>query len=173
MTRNSLAARAAALAGLLLLAGCSKEIDFSIPTTFTANATGGTPYTYLQQVDLSTQAADAWGHRDKVKDLSLVELEGVVQTVTAATTGSGTIAIRPDTATTSASDVTLGTYTNQSIAVGRSLTITLTSGAIDIINDALQGSGRFKVVLSGTTAATTTFTTQVTLHFKMNYKIIG
>jgi hypothetical protein len=173
MIRSSPAARAAAFAGLLLLAGCSKEIDFSVPTTFTANSTAGTPYTYLQQVDLSTQAADAWSHRDKVKDLSLVELEGVVQAVTAATTGSGTIAVRPDTATSAASDVTLGTYTNQPIAVGQSLTITLSGAALDIINNALQGNGRFKVVLSGTTAATTTFTTQVTLHFKMNYKIIG
>jgi hypothetical protein len=173
MFRSSFAARAAALSGLLLLAGCSQEIDFSIPTTFTANSTGGTPYSYLQQVDLSTQAADAWSHRDKVKDLSLAELEAVVQTTTAVTTGSGTIAIRPDTATSAATDVTLGTYTNQPIAVGQSLTINLSAAALDIINNALQGNGRFKVVLSGTTAASTTFTTQVTLHFKMNYKIIG
>jgi len=175
MFRNSLAVRTAMMSALLLLAGCSKEIDFSVPATLTVNSTGGTPYSVVQQVALADDAPDAWSHKDKVKDLSLVEVEGtIVAIISSATgnTGGGTVAIRPDTATTPATDVVLGTYTNQPIVLGQSLTITLTSGALDIINNALQGNGRFKVVATGSTAQNANFQVGFTLHMKLNYKII-
>jgi hypothetical protein len=139
------------------------------------NSTGGTPYSVVQQVDLAVDAPDAWSHKDKVKDLSLVDVDGTIVAVLASVTGNtggGTVAIRPDTATTSASDVVLGTYTNEPITLGRTLTITLTPAAIDIINTALQGNGRFKVVASGSTAQNANFQAEFTLHLKLNYKII-
>jgi len=49
---------------------------------------------------------------------------------------------------------------------------TLTAGALDIINNALQGNGRFKVVASGTTPQDANFQVEFTLHMKLNYKII-
>ena len=163
------------MSALLLVAGCSKEIDFSIPATFPVDSTGGTAYSTVHQIDLAVDAPDAWSHKDKVKDLSLVDVEGTIVAIIASVegnTGGGTVAIRPDTATTSATDVVLGTYTNQAIVLNRSLTITLTAGALDIINNALQGNGRFKVVASGTTAQNANFQVEFTLHMKLNYKII-
>ena len=160
------------MSALLLVAGCSKEIDFSIPATLNVNSTGGTPYSVVHQIDLAVDAPDAWSHKDKVKDLSLVDVEGTIVAIIASVegnTGGGTVAIRPDTATT---DVVLGTYTNQAIVLNRSLTITLTAGALDIINNALQGNGRFKVVASGTTVQNANFQVEFTLHMKLNYKII-
>ena len=176
MFRNSLAVRTAMMSALLLLAGCSKEIDFSVPATLTVNSTGGTPYSVVQQVALADDAPDAWSHKDKVKDLSLVEVEGtIVAIISSATgnTGGGTVWLRTDAPTTPATpDVALGTYTNQPIVLGQSLTITLTSGALDIINNALQGNGRFKVVATGSTAQNANFQVGFTLHMKLNYKII-
>jgi len=174
MNRNSLVARTALLSGLVVLAGCSKEIDFSLPATFNVNS-AGTPatYNYVQQIDLAAQAPDAWSHKDKVKDLSLVDVEGTVLSMfTPATTGSGTVALRPDGVTNNLSDVTLGTYTNKPISNGASIVITLVPAALTIVNDALQGNGKFQVVASGSTAAAANFTVQVTLHMKLNYKII-
>jgi len=142
------------MSALLLVAGCSA----------------------VQQIDLAVDAPDAWSHKDKVKDLSLVDVEGtIVQIFASATgnTGGGTVAIRPDVPTTPATpDVVLGTYTNQPIVLGQSLTITLNAGALDIINNALQGNGRFKVVASGTTVQNANFQVEFTLHMKLNYKII-
>jgi len=174
MNRNSLVARTALLSGLVVLAGCSKEIDFSLPATFNVNS-AGTPatYNYVQQIDLAAQAPDAWSHKDKVKDLSLVDVEGTVSYMaSASTTGSGTLWLRPDTATNSSQDVQVATYTNQPIAMGQSVIVTLVPAALTIVNNALQGDGKFKVVASGTTAAAANFTVQVTLHMKLNYKII-
>ncbi len=173
MLRSSLVSRVATLSGLLLLAGCSKEIDFSIPASFPVNSSAGVQYSTVQQVDLAVDAPDAWSHKDKVKDLTLVDIEGtVVSIVTSPTTGSGTVALRLDTATSSSGDVTIGTYTNQAISLGSSVTVTLAPGALDIINDALQGNGRFKVVASGTTLDDASFEVEFTLHLKLNYKII-
>ena len=62
MFRKSLAVRTATMSALLLVAGCSKEIDFSVPATVNVNSTGGTPYSVVQQVDLAQDAPDAWSH---------------------------------------------------------------------------------------------------------------
>ncbi len=177
MTRSSLVSRVAALSGLLLLAGCSKDIDFSVPATFTVNSTAGVPYSTVRLVDLSVEAPDAWSHRDKVKGLTLVDLTGTVVAMyqpPGGTTGSGTVALRPATKsdTDASADVVLGTYTNQTIANGSTLTVTLVPAALDILDSALQGNGQFKVVATGTTTASANFMVECTLDLKMNYKII-
>jgi hypothetical protein len=162
------------LSGLVVLAGCSKEIDFTVPATFNVT-TAGTPatYNYVQQIDLATQAPDAWSHKDKVKDLSLVDITGTVLSMGSAnTTGSGTVWLRPDTATGSSTDVSIGTYTNQTIATGQTVIVTLAPGALTIVNDALQGNGKFQVVASGSTAAAANFTVEFILHMKLNFNII-
>ena len=171
MNRNSLVARAAVLSGLVVLAGCSKEIDFTLPAEFAVSSTGGVVYNYVQQIDLSVDAPGAWSHKDKVKDLSLVDVTGSVVTLyspTGGTTSSGTVWLRPDTAT----DVSIGTYSNQAIATGQTVIVTLVPAAMTIVNDALAGNGRFKVVATGTTAVSANFLAEFILHMKMNYKII-
>jgi hypothetical protein len=139
------------------------------------DSTGGVLYTSVQQIDLAVDAPDAWSHKDKVKDLSLVDVTGAVITLyspTGGTTGSGTVWLRPDTATSSSADVSIGTYTNQTIATGQTVIVTLAPGALTIVNDALAGNGRFKVVATGITVATASFLVEFTLHMKLNYKII-
>jgi hypothetical protein len=175
MNRNSLVARAAVLSSLVVLAGCSKEIDFSLPAEFTVNSTGGVLYSVVQQIDLAVDAPDAWSHKDKVKDLSLVDITGTVlalYTPTGGTTGTGTVWLRPDTATDSSTDVSIGTYTNKTIATGQAVIVTLAPAALTIVNDALAGNGRFKVVATGTTVASANFLVEFILHMKLNYKII-
>jgi hypothetical protein len=50
--------------------------------------------------------------------------------------------------------------------------VTLAPAALTIVNDALAGNGRFKVVATGTTVASANFLVEFILHMKLNYKII-
>jgi len=177
MSRIVTLPRGAAIAALALLAGCEGNIDFSVTKRFTADS-AGSPATYstVQSVDLATEATDAWDKRDKVKGITLASIEGTIISVnsgTLGTTGGGSLYLRPDGATGTSSDVLIGTWSNQPITPTTTLTVTLNPASMQIINDALGGSGKFSVVMSGSTAAAVNFTADITLNLKLEYKIIG
>lgn len=163
--------RAAALGGLLLLAACSGNVDFSITKAFTVDSAGGTPYTATQHVDLSKDAADGWKHRSKIKSLDLVGLDATMtQNVTGtATTGSGSIVLKR----AGAGDVVVGTWKDHPIpATGPdSIGAALDPSGIALITDAIHGDGQFDMVFTGTTAAAVRFNAEVTLHLKMKFKV--
>jgi hypothetical protein len=171
MTRHFSLSRLAGLGGVLLLAACSGNVDFTITKHFTADATGGTTYTDTQHVDLAADAPDGWKHRNKIKSLDLVGLDATMtQNVTGnATTGSGSIVLKRS----GFADETVGTWTGHAIpaAAPDSIGVTLKPAAMDIINDAIRNDGKFDVVFSGSTAASIKFTADVSLHLKMKFKV--
>ena len=154
------------------LAACSGNTDFSISKTFHPNATGGVEYSLTAAVDMAQDAPAGWKHRDKVKSLELVEVQG---TVTGGSpipfTGSGTILLRPDGGT-GATDVVAGAWPSETVSgVPHTLGVTLSPAAVGVIETALRGNGKFTVLLEGTTTASVQFDVDVTLHLKLNYKI--
>jgi len=172
MTRITSPLRLVFLSSLPLLAACTGKTDFTITTTFHPNATGGVQYSLTAPVDMAAEAPSAWKHRDKVKSLDLVELQG---TVTAGTplpfTGSGTIKLRPDGGTGS-TDVVAGSWPAETVSgVPHSLGVTFSAAAVGVIENALEGNGKFTVLLEGSTTTNVQFDVDVTLHLKLNYKI--
>jgi hypothetical protein len=166
-------ARLGLLAASLSLAACSGKTDFSITKSFTANS-AGSPATYssVQLVDLPADAPDAWKHKGKMKSLDLVGLDA---TMTAnltgvATTGSGSLSLRPDGGGT---DVPVGTWPSEPIplAAPHSIGVILSPAAVGVIENALKGTGRFSIVMQGATALPVVFDADVTLHLKLTYKV--
>jgi hypothetical protein len=159
----------------LTLAACSGKTDFSISKSFTANS-AGTPATYssIQPVNLPADAPEAWKHRSKVKSIELVGIDGTMTAnlTGSATTGSGSIYLRPDGGTGS-TDVLVGSWANEPIplAAPHSIGVVLSPAAVTLIEDALGGSGLFAIVMSGATAAPVQFNADVILHLKLTYKV--
>lgn len=174
MNSSPIVARAAAaLAAGLALAACSGSTDFTVSKDFNVNSTGGVLYTYLDDVDLAAEAPDAWKHRNKIKKLELVGLDGTIQSVSsgAGTTGGGSIVLRPDGGTGS-TDVVVGTWpATEPVVAPHSLSVTLSPAAVGVIEAALRGNGRFTVILTGTTVASASFVANVSLHVKLTYKV--
>jgi hypothetical protein len=172
MMNRNVALRAAAACALVASVGCTRSTDFSITKTFDpVNSSGGTVYTYTQDVDMAAEAGSAWNHRDKVKSLDLV---GIDATMTAnhsgvATTGSGSIVLKR----TGLADVTVGTWTNHPIPVTApdSIGVTLQPEGVSLIMDALKNDGKFELGLTGTTADPLSFAADVTLHLHMTFKV--
>jgi hypothetical protein len=165
--------RALAAAGLALLgSACTRDTEFSITKTFDPVSSAGSPATYTatEAVDMATEAGSGWKHRDKVKSIDLVGLDG---TMTAnhsgvATTGSGSIVL----SRAGFADLTVGTWTNHPIpaAAPDSIAVVLSPVGIDMVKDALKGDGKFSVTFQGSTAAPVNFAADVTLHLKMKFK---
>ncbi len=172
MTRIDSLLRGAAIAALALLAACSGTTDFTVSKTFDVVSVGGQAYSFTKDVDLQADAPDAWKHRDKIKKLELVGIDGTITAVTAGsgTTGSGSLVLRPEGGT-GATDVTVGSFQNEPVVANHSLGIALDAAAIRVIEDALHGSGRFTVLLTGTTVASAAFTVRGDLHLKLTYKV--
>ena len=164
---------AAAVAAAFSLAACTGHTDFTISKDFSVNATGGVPYSYTQAVDLAAEASSAWSHRGKIKSLDLVGLDGTIQSVMsgAGTTGGGSIVLRPDGGT-GATDVVVGSWpSTEPVVAPHSLAVTLDPAAVSVLDEALRGSGRFSVLLVGTTVADAAFLANVQLHVKLTYKV--
>jgi hypothetical protein len=156
----------------LFLSGCSGSTEFSVTGEFYGvNTTAGQPYSYTYVANVSGTS-----HADKVKSLDLVGIDGTLTRVTSLPmTGSGAIWIGPSgsTSTTSAGVVQVGSWpSHTSSAVPDSITVTLGSGALSVVQDALKGDGKFVVFLTGTTTASENFDANVVLHVKMTYNII-
>ena len=176
MLRLRHAVHAAALAGLVLAAGCSGTTDFTVTADFTNVSTAaGTVYGKSVLVDLQAQAPDAWKHRKKVKSLELVGLDATATRVTALPmTGSGAIWIGPGSALTTSDPgvVQVGSWPSEAITgVPHSIGVTLSGASLAVIEDALKGDGRFVVFLSGTTVDAENFDATAVLHVKLKYKV--
>jgi hypothetical protein len=164
-----------AVAGLALGlgAGCSKKTDFDITKTFDpVNSEGaGKAYTYAQQVDLQAEAGSAWRHRDKVKKIEAVGLEAVMTAnySAKATSGDGSIVLSRGPLET----VTIGTWAGEQIpAIAKhSIAVSFSPRAVDLVENALKGDGKFAVEFKGSTADAVSFAADVTLHFELTYKV--
>jgi hypothetical protein len=158
------------------LAACTGTTDFTITESFIANSAGSPAvYSDVQAVDLASDAPDAWKHRDKVDSLELVGLDATMTASPSpgATTGSGTLSLRPDGGTGS-TDVVVGTWPSEPIPASapHSIGVTLSPAAVSVIESALTGSGKFSIVMTGATAAPVIFPADVSLHLKLKYKLL-
>jgi hypothetical protein len=168
LTRRALVA----LAVLVLGAGCSKtgDVDFTITKHYTnVNSAGGAFPPTVQHVNLSTDAGEAWGHRDKVKSLDLVGIDATVVRINSGgpATANGTITFVRNT-----SRATVGSWANETIsAAPHSVSVVLSSGAMSIVNEALHDDGKFDVEFAGSTAGAINFDADVSMHMKLTYKI--
>jgi hypothetical protein len=161
-----------ALAVTASLAACSGSTDFTVSKDFSVASTGGVVYQYVEAVDLAAEAPDAWKHRSKIKKLELVGLDATIQQLfSPATTGGGSIVLRPDGGT-GATDVVVGTWpATEPVMAPHSLSVTLSPSAVGVIENALRGNGRFSVLLTGTTVDSASFLANVSLHIKLTYKV--
>jgi hypothetical protein len=163
------------LAAALSLVACSGKTDFSITRSFTVTSSGAPAgYSVVEQVDLAADAPEAWKHRSKATSIDLVAIDATITSNLSgnATTASGSIFFRPDGGT-GASDVLVGRWTNEAIplATPHSMGLVLSPGAAAVIENALDGSGKFAIVASGGTADPVRFNADLTLHLKLNYKV--
>lgn len=159
-----------AFAALALAAGCSKtgDVDFTINKHYTDVASpGGTFGPTVEHVDLSSEASEAWGHRDKIKSVELVDLGARVTALSTPTSVNGTI-----TLARGASRAVVGSWPSVTVSgVPHDLSVALNHDAMSIVNDALHGDGKFDVEFVGSTSNAVTFSADVSLHMKMTYKI--
>ena len=166
MLRLRHAAQSAAFAGLLLAAGCSGKIDFEVTKNFTVTSTG-TYQTSNQTVNLQDYP-DAWKHRNKIKSVDIVGVDGKVIVTNAPTaTGTGRLWIRRP----GGAAVLVGAATNHSLAQDASLTIVPSDAANDVINDAIRNDGIFEAYMEGSTSGAALFEVAVTLRCKLTYKV--
>jgi hypothetical protein len=163
------------LALALALVACSGKTDFSISRSFNVISSGAPAgYSIVEPISLPADAPEAWKHRSKATSVDLVAIDA---TVTAnlsgnATTASGSIFLRPDGGA-GANDVLIGIWTNEAIplATPHSIGLVLSPAAEAVIENALDGSGNFAIVASGSTADPVQFRADLTLHLKLNYKV--
>lgn len=145
------------------LAGCGAGLTdinfpFNTPRDVQLDATG-TSVNGVYAFDLSSNAT-VQQYKSHVKALSLDSLEITVTDTTtpgsgggtnAANSITGTVALRPSTATNSASDVQVGSLTNFAISKGATTTLTGSAALNAFVLNTLQGSGQFSVVIAGNT----------------------
>jgi hypothetical protein len=166
MIRLRNAARSAALGALLLAAGCSGKIDFEITKDFSVASTG-TYTTSFQSVNMQDYP-DAWKHRDKIKSVDIVGVDGRVTSTNApAATGTGRLWIRRP----GGAGVLVGEATNHSLAQDATLVIVPSDAANQVINDAIRSDGLFEAYMEGSTSVPATFAVTATLRCKLTYKV--
>lgn len=166
--RLALAALAASALGL---SGCESTTDFVVEETVQVVSPGGAFGAIVQPVDLST-VGEAWSNRSHVKDLSIRSAQATIVSLDGGsqpTTGTGTLALRPDGGT-AADDVEVGTLSGD-VKPGQTFTMSVPPEANAILMNALEGSGRFYVVASGSTAAPVAFTIDATVQVHVRYSV--
>jgi hypothetical protein len=172
LTSRSLLILAVLFAGGLT--GCKQSSAFNQTEVIVVNATG-TSFSGEQVVDLSTIGV-AWSHRSKVTSLSIESIEATIVSLeagNAATTGSGTLALRADGAPADGSqDVAVGSLTNAAIAPGTAYVVQGVAQVSTLLYDALKGSGKFTTIATGSAnASPVRFTVDITIHAKVSYTL--
>ncbi len=150
----------AGAAALTACGGALPDVNFSFntPKDVQLDATG-TSVNGVYAFDLSSNTT-VQQYKSHVKALSLDSLDITITDTT--TTGSGggtngansitgTVALRPGVATTAANDVQVGALTNFAIAKNATTTLTGSAALNTFVLTALQGTGQFNVVISGST----------------------
>ena len=167
-----------ALLAALALPACNGSTDFTVNELLTVDSST-TSYDGPFQVDLS-QYKTAWDNRKHIKSLSIdaASVQGTIATVdagNAASTGSGSLALRPDGGPTDGSeDVEIGSISNAAISPGTTYTVDGTNmpAASALLEGALKGSGKFSLVAHGTAnAAPVNFTVDATLKVHVKYSV--
>ena len=145
---------AVALTMASALSGCATSDEFRLERRVVVDgqAAGGPVATGLEVVDLSA-VGDTWVNRAHLRE---VVVSGVTVSVlavdgdNAATTASGSLALRPDGAPADGTaDVPLGTFTDVRLVPGQVLTLPAAAAAPAgaALEAALEGSGKASLVV--------------------------
>jgi hypothetical protein len=159
MTRSHIAA----VAIPLLLTACSVTIPVDVSTEVAFQGPAGS-FQVAQPVDLSGQG-ELWSKRTQVDSISVDEVVVSVVALGAghqASSVSLTLAFRPEGAPSDGSqDVVLPAITDLAFTVGASARVPGSARLEAVLHQALQGSGRFQVVTSGTLSGLASATMKV------------
>jgi hypothetical protein len=164
------------LALLLGVAACVINLNFDIPRTLVVDAPlTSSSISQTFPVDLSQQS-EVQQHKDSIDSLNLDSLDLVITNVdttvnTVTSIQTGTVSLRPDGATDATRDVPVGTLTNFAITANNSAHLKGSQQLDSFLLSTVKGSGKFSVVVSGTTTGSSPakFTLTATLHAAMGY----
>jgi hypothetical protein len=154
MTRlNAVPSAAFALAASLTLTACGGTVDFDVDEMIPVDSTVNSGST-LVAVDLAAEAGQAWKHRDKISSVTVETAVVTVAEIDAAnlaTQISGSVWLLPEGATqgTDPGAVYLGTWTNEDITVGNSISLTPSEALNNFVEDTFNGSGKFGILATG------------------------
>ncbi len=173
MKRFPALARVAPAGLFALLAACVVDLAFDMNQDFQVDeAPGATSINTVQSFDLgSVQAV-----QDHKGDVQSFSLQAIDVTVTALGTGNkahtltGSLALRPDGAPSDGSkDVKVGDVTNFSLAQGSSYHLAGNSTLDNFIFTTFKGSGKFSVVVAGSTDGEAHGTLHAVIHATLGY----
>ena len=172
MTNLRLALVAAALP---LLSACTAVIPIDVVRDVTLESPGGA-FSTSQVIDFSAEPA-IWSRRSSVDGVSVDQLTATVISVGPghqAASVSLTIAFRPDGAPADGSrDLQVGTLSNLAFVTGASATLHGSAALDDFLLDALQGSGKFTALASGTLAGAANAVIEISLKGSAAVKVGG
>ena len=168
-------ARVPAVLALAAIAACVVNLDFNYTQAnqvVQATATNNQISTTVL-VDLSNQP-DIQAHASSIESLSLnnltltitaVQSDNSIQSVT------GSLYLRPSTATDASQDVLVGALNNFSVAANSTVTVTGSAALDAFALSTVKGSRKFYAVISGTVTggATADFTADVAVSCSMGY----
>lgn len=144
-------ARIALAAAAFSLTACTFSVPVAIDRELSIAGPGGTPTSFVQDVDLSSES-ELWDHRDNVSGLTIHFVRVEVESTGAGHTAQHAhvvLAFRPDGApATGEADVVIGTFDTSTFAAGTVIEAAGTSAADGVLRQALEGSGRFSLVLT-------------------------
>lgn len=177
MTRLNAVPRAvAALAASLALTACGGTVDFNVDEMIPVDSTVNSGST-LVTVDLAAEAGQAWKHRDKISSVTVESAEVTVAGIEAANVAtqiSGSVWLLPEgaTAETDPGAVFLGTWTDEAIVLGNTVTLVPTEALNAFVESTFNGSGKFGVLATGegTGGARLACTLHVVLGAKLKWK---
>jgi hypothetical protein len=167
--RTALAAAAA-----LALIACSVSISFdytnsSAQVGFTGSTVNPAPIPF----DISNQP-DVQAHKSNIKSLSLTYLDATVSTVDPTnnvTSITGTVWLRPDGATSTASDMQVGTLSNFPIAVNQTAHFPGSTQLDALVTSIILGSGKGSVVVTGTAQGPASGTTVGAFKLDLKFRL--
>jgi len=142
---------ALAAAALPLLTACTAIIPVDVAREVPLQSDGG-PFSAGQVVDLSTEGA-LWDHRGNVDGVSVDEVRATVLSLGAGHAAASVdlaIRFRPDGAPEDGSrDLAVGTLAGLAFHQGATATLHGSAALDDFLLSALQGTGRFTALASG------------------------
>jgi hypothetical protein len=156
---------------LLAVVACAVDIAFDMTKDIPVDATTASVNSIVQ-VDLA-QYQVVQDHKGNVQALSLQSVDVTVTAISSAnkaTSVSGTLSLRPASATDATQDVAVGTLTNVPIVLLTKKSLPGSPALDAFLLQQIKGDGKFSAVISGSTAGGEAhLTLNAVMHASMSY----
>jgi hypothetical protein len=157
---------------LLAVVACAVDIAFDMTRDIPVDATGASVNSVVD-VDLA-QYQVVQDHKGNVQALQLqsvdVKVTAINTTTNKATSVSGTLSLRPFGAIDATQDVAVGTLTAVPIVLLTKVTLPGSAALDAFLLQQIKGDGKFKAVISGSTAGGEAhLTINALMHASMSY----